>query len=116
MPRLLVALSALLVAVTLASAPHAARSSGPQYVAPAGSGVLFLVRGHGYGHGVGMGQWGAQGYAQQGYTYDQILAAYYAGTTLAQTTATSIRVLLASGKKTLTISSKNALRPSVKSD
>ncbi len=104
--RVVVALSALTVAVTLASAPHAARSPGPQYVAPAGSGALFLISGHGYGHGVGMGQWGAQGYAQQGYTYDQILAAYYPGTTLGQTTATTIRVLLASGKKKLTISSK----------
>ncbi len=64
------------------SAPHAAPSPGKQYVAPAGSGALFLVSGHGWGHGVGMGQWGAQGYALQGYTYDQILAAYYPGTTL----------------------------------
>jgi stage II sporulation protein D len=56
-----------------------------------------------------MGQWGAQGYAQQGYTYDQILAAYYPGTTLGQATATTIRVLLASGKKTLTISSKKPI-------
>jgi SpoIID/LytB domain protein len=104
--RPLVALSACVAAVLLASASHAAPSSGPQYVAPARSGALFLVSGHGYGHGVGMGQWGAQGYARQGYTYDQILAAYYPGTTLGQTTATSIRVLLASGKKTLTISSK----------
>ena len=70
----------------LASVSPAARSQGPQYVAPAGSGALFLVSGHGYGHGVGMGQWGAQGYAEQGYTYDQILAAYYPGTTLGQTT------------------------------
>jgi stage II sporulation protein D len=92
-------------AVAIASASHAARSSGPQYVAPAGSGALFLVSGHGNGHGVGMGQWGAQGYAQQGYTYDQILNAYYPGTTLDQTSETSIRVLLASGKKQLTISS-----------
>src|ERR671928_88374 len=84
--------------------PHAAPAPGPQYVAPARSGALFLVRGHGYGHGVGMGQWGAQGYAQQGYTYDQILGAYYPGTTLGQTDTTSIRVLLASGKKHLTIS------------
>jgi stage II sporulation protein D len=108
--RALVALSALAAAVSFASAPHAARSSGSQrYVAPAGSGALFLVSGHGYGHGVGMGQWGAQGYAQQGYTYDQILAAYYPGTTLGQTTATSIRVLLANGKKRLTISSKKPI-------
>jgi stage II sporulation protein D len=93
--------------VVLASASHAAPSAAaPKYVAPAGSGALFLVSGHGYGHGVGMGQWGAQGYALQGYSYDQILAAYYPGTMLGQTTTTSIRVLLASGKKKLTISSK----------
>lgn len=107
--RPLIALSAVVAAVLLASAPHAAPAPGPKYVAPAGSGALFLVKGHGYGHGVGMGQWGAQGYAQQGYTYDQILAAYYPGTELGTTTKTSIRVLLASGKKTLTISSKKPI-------
>ncbi len=106
MIRGIAALSACVVAILLASASHAARSSGPQYVAPAQSGALFLVSGHGYGHGVGMGQWGAQGYAKQGYTYDQILDAYYPGTTLGQTTTTSIHVLLASGKKKLTVSSK----------
>jgi stage II sporulation protein D len=95
--------------VLLASAPHAAPTPGPKYVAPAGSGVLFLIKGHGYGHGVGLGQWGAQGYAEQGYTYDQILAAYYPGTELGQTTKTSIRVLLQSGKKALTISSKKPI-------
>ena len=109
MLRSLAALSACAVAVLLVSASHAARSSGPQYVAPAKSGALFLVSGHGYGHGVGMGQWGAQGYAQQGYTYDQILEAYYPGTTLGDTAKTSIRVLLASGKKKLTISSKKPI-------
>jgi stage II sporulation protein D len=108
--RTLLALSVLAAAVTFASAPHAARTSGPQqYVAPAGSGALFLVRGHGYGHGVGLGQWGAQGYALHGYTYEQILAAYYPGTEPGQTTTTSIRVLLASGKKQLTISSKKPI-------
>jgi SpoIID/LytB domain protein len=105
MVRPLIALIAVLAAVTGASAPHAAPSPGKQYVAPAGSGALFVFTGHGWGHGVGMGQWGAQGYALQGYTYDQILAAYYPGTTPGQTTTTSIRVLLASGKKSLTISS-----------
>jgi len=101
--RTLVALTVACSAVAFASAPHAARPAGSPYVAPAGSGALFLVSGHGYGHGVGMGQWGAQGYALHGYTYDQILAAYYPGTTLGQTTASSIRVLLADGKKKLTI-------------
>jgi stage II sporulation protein D len=105
MIRSLAAVSTLAAAVALASAPHAAHLSGKPYAAPAGSGALFLVSGHGWGHGVGMGQWGAQGYALQGYTDDQILAAYYPGTTAGQTTASSVRVLLASGKKNLTISS-----------
>jgi len=107
--RTIAALFAVAAAVTFASAPHAARSTGPQYVAPAGSGALFLISGHGYGHGVGMGQWGAQGYAQQGFAYDAILDAYYPGTALGQTATTSIRVLLASGKKKLTISSKKQI-------
>lgn len=107
--RSLLALSVLTAAAAFASGSHAARSSGPHYAAPAGSGALFLVRGHGYGHGVGMGQWGAQGYALQGYTYEQILADYYPGTTLGETTESSIRVLLASGKKQLTISSKKSI-------
>jgi stage II sporulation protein D len=110
MARTLAALLALVAAVALVSAPHAARShAAKQYVAPAGSGALFLISGHGYGHGVGMGQWGAQGYALQGYTDDQILAAYYPGTIAGQTTATSISVLLANGKKKLTISSRKAI-------
>src|SRR5690242_336647 len=96
--RTALALCAIVAAVVLASAPHAAPAPGPQYVAPAGSGALFLFSGHGYGHGVGMGQWGAQGYAKQGYTYEQILDSYYPGTTLDQTSTTSIRVLLVSGK------------------
>jgi stage II sporulation protein D len=44
------------------------------FSAPAGSGPLFLVSGHGWGHGVGMSQYGAYGYAQHGATYQQILA------------------------------------------
>ena len=36
----------------------------------------------GYGHGVGLSQWGAKHSAEQGQTYDEILAHYYPGTTL----------------------------------
>ncbi|MBV9661787.1 MAG: SpoIID/LytB domain-containing protein [Acidimicrobiales bacterium] len=43
--------------------------------------VLTLV-GHGWGHGRGMGQYGALGYANDGWSYQQILAHYYGGTTL----------------------------------
>ncbi len=39
----------------------------------------FLVQGKGYGHGVGMSQWGAMGRAEEGHSYDDILAAYYSG-------------------------------------
>ncbi len=52
-----------------------------------------------------MGQWGAQGYALHGFTYDDILAADYPGTVLSQTTVRKIRVLLADGQKRLTVSS-----------
>jgi stage II sporulation protein D len=39
----------------------------------------FVVHGRGYGHGVGMSQYGAMGRAEEGHTYDEILAAYYGG-------------------------------------
>lgn len=38
----------------------------------------FIVKG--YGHGVGMSQWGAEGMAEEGYKYYEILAHYYTGT------------------------------------
>jgi len=39
----------------------------------------FSFLGRGWGHGVGMCQVGAYGLAKQGFTYDQILKAYYTG-------------------------------------
>ena len=33
----------------------------------------------GYGHGVGMSQWGAQGMAEEGFLYYEILKHYYTG-------------------------------------
>jgi SpoIID/LytB domain protein len=38
--------------------------------------------GHGYGHGVGMSQWGAQLFAQVGWTAPEILQHFYVGTSL----------------------------------
>jgi SpoIID/LytB domain protein len=38
-----------------------------------------VVSGRGWGHAVGMGQYGARGRAEGGASYDEILAAYYAG-------------------------------------
>ncbi len=40
-----------------------------------------VVDGRGWGHAVGMGQYGARGRAEDGDTYDRILAAYYDGLT-----------------------------------
>ncbi len=42
----------------------------------------FTFRSSGWGHGVGMSQWGAHYYAENGWTYDQILTHYYVGATL----------------------------------
>lgn len=44
------------------------------------SSVTFTTRG--YGHGVGMSQYGANGMANSGYTYEQILKHYYSGVTI----------------------------------
>lgn len=46
-------------------------------------GDVVTIVGAGNGHGVGMSQYGSQGRAIDGQTYDQILAAYYQGTDLA---------------------------------
>ncbi len=43
-------------------------------------GVIITTRGH--GHGVGMSQYGADGMAQEGYDYKDILKHYYPGTEL----------------------------------
>jgi stage II sporulation protein D len=64
----------------------------------------FVISGHGWGHGIGMSQYGAQGYAQNGYTYDQILSHYYPGTELGAATLKTVRVLLAQ-TKSVTIAS-----------
>lgn len=55
------------------------RVTGYVYELPA----TFVFTGKGFGHGVGMSQWGAQGMALGGSSYQQILAHYYIGTTLA---------------------------------
>lgn len=41
------------------------------------TGIIITTKG--YGHGVGMSQYGANGYANNGYTFNQILLHYYPG-------------------------------------
>ncbi len=62
--------------------------------------TVLALSGHGWGHGLGLSQWGAYGYAQHGWTYQQILAHYYTGTTLGPAKVSTVRVLVASEKKT----------------
>src|SRR3954447_6591638 len=65
--------------------------------ASASAASRFTIRGAGFGHGVGMSQYGAMGFAQQGADYRTILAHYYTGTTLGVTEPnTIVRVLLQS--------------------
>ena len=45
-------------------------------------GEEFILKVTGYGHGVGMSQYGADYYARQGLTWQEIIAHYYPGTTL----------------------------------
>jgi stage II sporulation protein D len=69
-------------------------------IGPAGAGAAgtFFIRGGGDGHGIGMSQYGADGYAEHGKTYEFILAHYYQGTSIGSTDPNQIvRVLLATG-------------------
>jgi stage II sporulation protein D len=86
-------------ATTVAALPSA--STAP-------STVVFT--GHGWGHGLGMGQWGAYGYALHGWTYDKILAHYYSGATLGTAPGATVRVLLADGAKRVTLNSASTWR------
>ncbi len=88
--RVIAGLSAVLALAvpTVVSAPTA--SAEPAVKAVGGS---FTVRGQGFGHGIGMSQYGAYGAARKGLSWQQILAFYYAGTTLSsQPAGADIRV------------------------
>ncbi len=90
-----------LVPLSAAAGSERARTSSELAWSPA----TLVFSGHGWGHGVGLSQYGAYGYAKHGYSYDRIVAHYYRGTDLEPGPAKTIRVLLASGASSLTISS-----------
>ncbi len=52
-----------------------------------------------------MAQWGAYGFAQQGATYEEILAHYYTGTTLGPAPVARVRVQMAAARSRLTVGS-----------
>lgn len=73
-----VLLGAISVAAVLLSAAAVPASAHPH--GPTDDDYTFI--GGGWGHGTGLSQYGALGRAEDGHTYDQILAFYYDGTTL----------------------------------
>lgn len=91
--------------------PTAARGGGqlPQTVPSiwmtlTQQGDAVVMTGRGWGHGVGMVQWGAEGKAARGLSYQQILAYYYGG--LHPVTVPepgTIRILLATGVQQVTV-------------
>ena len=67
-------------------------------LAPAARASTLVITGSGEGHGVGMSQYGALGFAQHGFTDQQILARYYSGTTLGQAPAKAVVKVLVGSK------------------
>ncbi|WP_420751723.1 SpoIID/LytB domain-containing protein [Rhodococcus sp. O3] len=72
---------ALLIGATVGGIVHV-RSGAPAVEQAVSADTPFTFTGYGHGHGRGMGQWGAYGYAQDGWTAERIVGHYYGGTTL----------------------------------
>jgi stage II sporulation protein D len=92
------------------AASDARKPRGTPAATPKPGEPVFVISGRGWGHGVGMSQWGAHGFARKGMSYDRILTHYYRGTTIEQAPVSKVRVLLAAGKRSLTIASEAPFR------
>lgn len=94
-PRLRSAATALLAAAVVAPVTVVITAAGASadrtYYVPVTK--TWTVHGRGSGHGRGMSQYGAQGAALQGLSYEQILAFYYPGTDFARAKG-RVRVLI----------------------
>lgn len=69
----------------------------------------YTVTGYGYGHGHGLSQYGAQGAANQGLSWQQIIGFYYPGTRLGRTRG-PIKVLITADKKDVVVDARDGLR------
>jgi stage II sporulation protein D len=105
MRRLALLISALAVAVCAGGAAARVNVTPAVPTAP-----TYVLLGHGWGHGIGMSQYGANGYAEQGFGYAEILAHYYTGTTIGPAPVARVRVLLAQGKASLVIGAAAPLK------
>src|SRR5688500_3993537 len=99
------ALVALVLTASVGAGTRAASPAPPPVTA-----TTFLVSGRGWGHGVGMSQYGALGFANEGRTFDEILAHFYPGTALGPAPVARVRVLVSEARVSLTISSKAPYR------
>ena len=98
-------LTPVLVAFALAGAVTAHSAPAPPEQPRVVSATTLYVSGRGWGHGVGMSQYGALGFANEGRAYDEILAHFYPGTTLGQAPVARVRVLIEEQKTAVTVSS-----------
>jgi stage II sporulation protein D len=94
------ALTAALVTVLAAVGAFAAP-------APAATTNVTMV-GRGWGHGIGMSQWGAYGFAKNGWSYEKILKHYYTGIDLGKVPNDAIRVRLRGGVSSAKVKCANA--------
>ncbi|WP_165807077.1 SpoIID/LytB domain-containing protein [Nocardioides currus] len=83
-------LAVALGTVVLAAPAHAGRRAE---VFPVTGNSTITLTGHGYGHGRGLSQYGAEGAARQGLTWQQITEFYYPGTSWGDLRG-SIKVLI----------------------
>ncbi len=77
---------------------------------PAARAAFLVVKGRGWGHGIGMGQFGAEGFALRGWSHARILAHYYPRTTLRRVPDRTIRVLIVQGRSRVGIASRRPYR------
>jgi len=81
------------------------------FAAPAWSATTNVTMvGRGWGHGIGMSQWGAYGYAKNGWTYDKILEHYYTGIKLGKVENAVLRVRLRGGVASAKVTCANDYR------
>jgi len=66
--------------------------------------------GRGWGHGIGMCQWGAYGYAKNGWDYKRILKHYYTGIGLGRIQDKALRVRLRGGVSSVKLTGTGAFR------
>jgi stage II sporulation protein D len=108
MLRLLLAFTGLVLALA------ASALAGPRAPVPAKPAAVtattFVVSGRGWGHGVGMSQYGAMGYANDGWTYDQILGHFYVGAELGPAPVARVRVLVGEAKGAVKLRSRVPFR------